>query len=154
MNRLQKRRPEAGFTMIEVLIALVVFALGVLGLSQITGNAIVIASDNNARAVALDVASQQLEPLYVAAGNGNAAFKVGLNAFAGGLAVNGNGGRDSYTITITQAQDSSVPPVDLLTDNNTAAWVSPFNVAASVSYAGRNGTKTALASFNFVSTGP
>jgi len=151
---ISNRRPSDGFTLIEVLIALVVFALGILGLSQITGNALVIASDNNARAVALDVASQQLEPLYIAAGNGNAAFKVGLNAFAGGLTVNGNAGRDAYTITITQAQDSSVPPIDLLASAATATWVSPMNIAATVSYTGRNGTKTAQASFNFVTTGP
>ena len=154
MTSIRTARSHAGFTLIEVLVALVVFALGVLGLSQITGNALLISSDNNTRAVALDVASQQLEPLYLASANGNAAFKVGLNAFVGGLTVTGNAGRDSYSITLTQAQASSVPPVDIIADNNTAAWVSPLNVAASVSYTGRNGTKTAQASFNFITTGP
>jgi len=156
MRKLMSRKmgSDSGFTLIEVLIALVVFALGVLGLSQITGNALVISADNNARAVALDVASQKLEPLYIAASNGNAAFKVGLSAIVGTPAVNGNTGRDAYTITIAQAQDSSAPPINLLTSAATATWVSPLNVAARVSYVGRNGTKTAQASFNFITTGP
>ncbi len=143
-----------GFTLIEILVALLIFALGALGIAQVTGNALVTAADNNARAMALNIASQQLEPLYLAAGNGNAAFKTALGTFNGGLAVNGNANRDSYTITILQAQDSSNPPINLLTNNATATWVSPLTIAASVTYTGRSGTKTATASFTFISPGP
>ncbi len=154
-NSVTKQRPVTnGFTLIEVLISLVVFALGILGMSQITGNAIVVASDNNARAMALSVASQQLEPLYIAASNGNAAFKTALNTFNGGLTVGGNGGLDTYTITITQAQDSNAAPVNLLTSVATATWVSPLNVATRISYTGRSGTKVAQSSFTFITTGP
>ncbi len=148
------RRSDTGFTLIEILIALLIFAVGALGIAQVTGNALVTTADNNARAMALNIASQQLEPLYIAAGNGNAAFKASLNAFNGGLTVNGNNNRDSYTITITQAQDSSVPPIDLITSAATASWVSPLTIAAQVSYTGRNGIKTARASFTFITPGP
>jgi len=155
MTRRHGPRIEAsGFTLIEILIALFVFAVGTLGIAQVTGNALVTAADNNARAMALNVASQQLEPLYIAAGNGNAAFKTALGKFKGGLTVNGNNNRDAYTITITQAQDSATPPVDLLTSTATATWVSPLTIAAQVTYTGRSGTKRARASFTFISPGP
>ena len=148
------RRTNAGFTLIEILIALLIFALGALGIAQVTGNALVTTADNNARAMALNIASQQLEPLYIAAGKGNAAFKAALNTFNGGLTVNGNNNRDAYTITITQAEDSSAPPINLLTSTATATWVSPLTIAARVTYNGRNGVKTANASFTFISPGP
>lgn len=143
-----------GFTLIEILIALFIFAIGALGIAQVTGNAIVTTTDNNARAMALEIASQQLEPLYLAAGKGNAAFKTAIDPFKAGLTVNGNNNRDSYTITITQGQDSSQPPIDILTNTATATWVSPLTIAARVTYNGRSGTKTASASFTFISPGP
>ncbi len=150
----RQQMKEQGFTLIEILVALLIFAIGALGIAQVTGNAIVTSVDNNARAMALNIASQQLEPLYLAAGNGNAAFKAALNSFNGGRVVSGNANRDSYTITILQAQDSSPAPVNLLTSATPASWVSPLTIAASITYVGRSGTKTANASFTFISPGP
>ncbi len=144
-----------GFTLIEVMVALLIFGLGVLGVTKITGNGVARIVDNNARAVALNVASQQLEPLYIAASGGNTAFQAALAALAGGgINVSGNGGRDSYTVSVVEARDSSAAPVDLLTSTTPATWQPPLKVAVSVSYTGRNGTISVNAPFVFVTTQP
>lgn len=155
MQRYHDSGNSYGFTLIEVLLALLVFAIGILGTSSMTANALTEIADNNGRAIALNAASQQLESLYLAAGKGNTAFKTELDTLIGGMTVTTNNGRDSFTITIDAGQDSNdAAPADLLTSATPASWVSPLTIAASVTFAGINGTKTTQASYTFITTGP
>lgn len=59
------RRRSAGFTMIEVLVALLVFSLGVLGLVAIQATATRMASDARDRAVATFLADQILARMLI-----------------------------------------------------------------------------------------
>jgi len=131
-----------------------IFGIGIMGVSQITGNGIVSIADNNARAMALNIASQQLEPLYISAGTGNTTFKTALNNFVSGLDVLGNNNRDTYTITVLEAQDSSAIPINLITNNTPATWVSPLTVAMDISYTGRNGVSNTTISYTFITLLP
>lgn len=59
------RRPAAGFTMIEVLVSLLVFSLGVLALVQIQGTAARMATDARDRAIATFLADQLLARMLI-----------------------------------------------------------------------------------------
>ncbi|MFQ5470772.1 MAG: prepilin-type N-terminal cleavage/methylation domain-containing protein [Gammaproteobacteria bacterium] len=144
------RYKNKGFTLVEILVAVVIFAIGMISVSKYTGNTLTLASDNNARAMALNIATQQIEPLYLAAATSAATFKTSLSTFTGGLEVSGNDARDIYTISINQAIDSSPTPINLLTDNNPTTWVSPLTLGISISYTGRNGTSTVNTSLTFI----
>ncbi len=60
-----RRRYSAGFTMIEVLVALLVFSLGVLGLVAIQATATRMAGDARDRAVATFLADQILARMLI-----------------------------------------------------------------------------------------
>ncbi len=73
MSTRRPRRPAnarralrtAGFTMIEVLVSLLVFSLGVLALVQIQGTAVRLSSDARDRAVATFLADQLLARMLI-----------------------------------------------------------------------------------------
>ena len=48
------RRPESGTTLLEVLIGIVIFALGIMALAQLQGNLSKGSADSNARTVAIN----------------------------------------------------------------------------------------------------
>lgn len=58
-------RRAAGFTMIEVLVSLLVFSLGVLALVQIQGTAVRLSSDARDRAIATFLADQLLARMLI-----------------------------------------------------------------------------------------
>ncbi len=72
------KRFQAGHTLLEVLIGIVIFALGMMALAQLQGNLSKSSSDSNARSVAVNIAEETIESArsfsQITAG-------VGLNAF-------------------------------------------------------------------------
>lgn len=64
-RHMSKARKAAGFTMIEVLVALLVFSLGILGLVAIQATAARMASDARDRAVATFLADQLLARMLI-----------------------------------------------------------------------------------------
>ncbi|MBN4079141.1 hypothetical protein JYT26_00720 [Beggiatoa alba] len=142
----------------EVLIALVIFALGMLGISLYTGNALRIASTNTARAQTLNDASQIMGSFYAATNGGANSFKAALNSFD-------NNGSDAYSyaqtlagtnvlIQISTAQDSSAVPNNLLTTAS-GTWVSPLTLGVTVVFEGSevndlSNDKSARASYTFL----
>ncbi len=142
---------HSGFTLIEVLISLVLFAIGALGVLLYSGNAVKSSLDNNARAIGISTASQVLEPLYVAAENGSATLQAALNALKDNngvfkATVTGNGGRDSFTVTILEARDDN--NLNVLT--NPPPWQSPITLGVRIDYAGITGTKTVFVPMTLV----
>jgi type IV pilus assembly protein PilV len=65
---------SAGFTMIEVLVSLLVFSLGVLALVQIQGTAVRLSSDARDRAVATFLADQLLSRMLISDPTAAASF--------------------------------------------------------------------------------
>ena len=60
MKRITKSH---GFSLIEVMIALLVLAVGILGISKLQGTLIRNTSDANQRTVAVSVAQQKIDDL-------------------------------------------------------------------------------------------
>ena len=134
-----------GFTLLEVMISIVILALGVIGISLSTASAIQTSADNRARAMALDVASKTLERLYISADAGHETFKTALDA-AADATVQGNSSLDSFNLNIVAAQDAA--GVDALANNG--PYASPVTIGVAISYAGITGTKIALASYTYI----
>ena len=141
---------QQGFTLIEVLVSIVVFAIGLLGMANSIGQSMHISMDNNTRAMLSSVASQIVEPLYISANNvatgtiTETEFIASL-ASIDGASVTSNGGRDTFDIKITQALDD---------DDNNALTVLPISppirVVVEVSYQGLNDVKTTKTNYTFV----
>ena len=60
-NSRQKTRKSTGYSLLEVLIGMVIFALGMLALAQLQGNLSKSSADSNARSVAINVADEFIE---------------------------------------------------------------------------------------------
>jgi len=73
-----KHRLAAGFTLLEVLIGMVIFAIGMMALMQMQGNLAKSSADANARSVAVNVAEETIEAArsfaQITAGSGLNAF--------------------------------------------------------------------------------
>jgi type IV pilus modification protein PilV len=93
-------QPQAGFTLMEVLIGIVVFAVGMMALAQLQGNLSKSSADSNAKTVALNIAEETVESLrsfsQVSASNSASAF----NNIVNGTETVPRGGLD-YTVTRT-----------------------------------------------------
>ena len=65
MNNLSTRKrngksADQGYTLIEVLVGIVIFALGMMALASLQGNLARNSGDSNARTVAINVAARSL----------------------------------------------------------------------------------------------
>lgn len=92
-----KQRLSAGFTLLEVLIGMVIFAIGMMALMQMQGNLSKSSADANARSVAVNVAEETIESartfVQVTGGSGVQAF----NNIVSGSSTEARGGID-YTV--------------------------------------------------------
>ena len=77
ISRTQKRI-TGGFTLLEVLIGMVIFAIGMLALAQLQGNLSKSSADSNARSVAVNIAEETIEAARTFA---QVTGGVGVNAF-------------------------------------------------------------------------
>jgi len=143
-------RKQAGFSLLETLIALIVFTVGFMGVSQYTGNALKKSADDNSRAVSLAAISQLLSPMYVAASTSPAAFKSALDSFAAGDGLPVTLGNDRYTVRISEAKDDAGNSV--INASNPATWLSPVRVGVTVTYQGLNGNLISKAPYTFIVT--
>ena len=146
---------QDGFTLIEILISLVIFSLGMLGTASLLSSEMKINVDNHARAIAIQAAMTAMEPLYLST-SGNE-LKVALTAFDANndgnfndVTVTNNGGRDLFTITINEALDNT--GTNVLT--TAPPYESPIRVAISVSYAGKTGVKVTNGHFTYILATP
>jgi len=57
------KRSQAGYTLIEVLVGIVIFALGMMALAQLQGSLSKSSADSNARTVAINIAEETVEAL-------------------------------------------------------------------------------------------
>jgi len=141
---------QAGFSLLETLIALIVFTVGFLGVSQYTGNALKRSADDNSRAVSLSAISQLLSPMYVAASTSPSAFKSALDEFTAGNGIPVTIGNDNYTVRISEAKDDA--GTSIINASNPETWLSPVRVGVTVTYQGLNGNLVSKAPYTFIIT--
>lgn len=161
--RPEPRLIHTGFTLIEVLVTLLVLALGLLGIALYTGEGLRASADNNVRATALQVASQVVEPLHLAARGGAATFKAALDAafpaaaappYSRIVAMNTN---ESFTVSVPEsggaplAFDDAATPVNWLTSVGTEGVT--VTVTVQVGYTRIDGApQNVVTSFTFIIT--
>lgn len=146
LNRLQQ-----GFTLVEVLVSLLIFSIGILGSISLLTKGIQTNIDNNARAVSIQTMESALEPLYLA--TTGASLKAAINTFDtngdavfNDIIVTNNGGKDSFTIEIVEALDNA--NTNVLTA--LPPYVSPIRVAVRALYTGKAGTIQTQGHYTFV----
>ena len=148
MMKLMRSKTNQRFALLEVLIALAVFAIGLIGISKISTSALRSSVDNNNRSVSLNTASQILIPVYLAANNNPEDFKNQILAFAPGIEVLNNGDRDKFTISIAEAFDDA--GTNLLKGKpKPETWISPITVGVKVTFVTLRGPKSIHAPFTF-----
>ncbi len=125
---------QHGFTLTEILVALLVFWLGLLGISLYTASGLKASSSNQARAASVYAASLAMEPvLYQTRAD---CLSTALGAFP--RVVTNDNGKDTYTISLVRASDGSGAQVaanNAITVNS-GTWVSPVTVTLGVPYMG------------------
>lgn len=151
-RRIQNRIQQRGFSLLETLIAMVVFTVGFMGVSQYTGNALKRSADDNSRAISLSSMSRLLTPLYVAAAASPADFKTSLDAFTDtdGVSVTGNNGKDTFTVKVLEAKDDS--GTSIIGSTTPTSWISPITLGVTVTYSGLNGNVVSMAPYTFILT--
>ena len=145
---MNSRNTQSGFSMLETLVALSLFSVGFIGVAQFTGEAIKTTADNNTRATSLNTMTQLMAPLYLAASGTKTEFRTAMQLFDGGAVVSGNDNRETYTVTILEAQDNA--GVDVLTNTSPDTWLSPVTLGVSVSYTGASGSIVSKAPYTFL----
>ncbi|HEX5337543.1 MAG TPA: prepilin-type N-terminal cleavage/methylation domain-containing protein [Gallionella sp.] len=142
-------RKQQGLTLIEVLVSLLVFSLGLLGVALYTASGIKTASANQARATSVYAASLAMEPvLYQTRSD---CLSAALGTFP--RTVTSDNGKDSYTINLVRASDGRG---NQIAANNAisvaaSAWVSPVTITLGIPYPGSdNKVYTAYPSYTVV----
>lgn len=142
-----------GFTLVEVLLALLVFWLGMLGIALYTASGLRTTATNQVRATAVKAASIALEPLtYHTRADCLAAMLTGYPR-----TVTEDNGKDSYVLSVVNAVDGSGAQIASGTPSATTistasgSWVSPVTITMRVPYAGLNGvTVTATPTYTII----
>lgn len=135
---LKRSGADNGFTLVEIMVALVLFSIGMLGIVSFTANGLKLISVNQARATAIHATSQVAEPVLYH--SKPACLDAMLRTFP--RTVTSDNNKDSYTINLVRAVDGSGTPI--ATNNSVTAaygsWVSPVTIVLSVPYTGLNNT--------------
>lgn len=129
---------QSGFTLIEALVSLLVFWLGLLGIALYTGNGLKVSSANQARATSIYAASLAMEPvLYQTRSD---CLAAALGTFPRNVVI--DNGKDRFSISLIKASDGSGKQIAVNNAVTAAAntWVSPITVVLEVPYRDHDGT--------------
>ncbi len=140
---------QHGFTLIETLVSLLVFWLGLLGIALYTASGLKTASSNQARATSVYAASLAMEPvLYQTRAD---CLSAALGTFP--RQVSSDNGKDTYLVSLVRASDGSGAQIATTNAITTASstWVSPITITLGIPYTGSNNTTyTAYPSYTVV----
>lgn len=138
---------QVGFSLIETLISIVLFGLGMLGISALTATGLKTMANTNARGSALMVASQTAEPILSA--RTEAAVKAALTGFPKIASSDHN--KDNYSIDLIAGVDGDGTSIVSAVNTTTAAtWTSPVTIVLRVPYKTFDGsTVNSTPSFSF-----
>jgi prepilin-type N-terminal cleavage/methylation domain-containing protein len=131
---------QQGFTLIEVLVTLLIFLIGVLGIALYTAGGIKSITINQGRATAVKTASLAIEPMFYHTRPD--CLDTMLQTFP--RTVAGDNDKDTFQMNVVSAIDGTGtsiisalgPPLTTTASGN---WVSPVTVTLQVPYTGLNG---------------
>lgn len=131
-------RKQHGFTLIEVMVSLLIFWLGLLGIALYTASGLKTSASNQVRATSVYAASQAMEPvLYQTRAD---CLFAALGTFP--RKASSDNGKDTYLISLARASDGSGAQIANNNAITTAAfgtWVSPITITLGVPYTDSNG---------------
>jgi len=132
---------QQAFTLIEVLISLLIFAFGMLGVSMQMSKSLQNTISNEIHSSVMQLALQSIEPLNNAVLKNRTTFKDALNNLvtAGttpAFATN-NSLLSTYNISINKAIDSNN---NSLLSSNQDSWLPPYTLVLKVDYVGKDST--------------
>lgn len=141
-----------GISLIEVLVALLVFWLGLLGIALYTASGLKVSAGNQVRATAIKAVSMASEPMSYHTRSDCLSTMLGTYP----KTVTADNGKDSYLVSLVNAVDGS--GVTIATGTTTAttisvpsgSWVSPVTVVMKVPYNGLNGVVYAYPTYTIV----
>jgi len=153
-------RVQSGFSMIEVLLAILVFSLGMVGVTLYTANGLQNNASNHSRATVLRGASLALEPVsnqatsataladalrpftttQIAGPNALAATSTVVHINGVGMQVRNNHGKDTFIMTALTFQNGD----NTISNTMPATLISPVTVTFSVPYTRADGNTTTL----------
>ncbi|OIR19809.1 hypothetical protein GALL_06930 [mine drainage metagenome] len=140
---------QHGFTLIEALVSLLVFWLGLLGIALYTASGLKTSASNQVRATSVYAASLAMEPvLYQTRAD---CLSAALGTFP--RTVTSDNGRDSYAITLVRASDGR--GTQIAAGNAVTipfgSWVSPVTITLGIPYTGSdNKVYTAYPSYTVI----
>ncbi len=127
-----KRYRSSGFTLIEVLVALLVFSIGMLGLGLQLSRNLTVTIDKGVHSSVMQLALQAVEPLHRAAEQTPNAFRAALaNVPNTALYTTNSSSLNTLNLSIALASDDKGQ--NLLT-TNTNLWTPPYTVVLNVEY--------------------
>lgn len=142
-------RRQHGFTLIEVLVSLLVFWIGLLGIALYTANGLKTTSSNQLRATSVYAASLAIEPLLYQTRSD--CLSAALGSFP--RTVTSDNAKDSFLISMIRASDGSGKQIasnNAITTASTA-WISPITITLGIPYTGSdNKIYTAYPSYTVV----
>ena len=124
---------QTGMTLLEVLISLIILAIGLIGLAQLSGNVIRSSNTDSDMSVSMAAVTNQMVPLYVAAANSRTAFETPFNSLVTGMDITANNGMN-FKMQIAEAVDAN--GTALIGGPAIAAWISPIRVGIRISFEG------------------
>ena len=134
MNNI-RARINAGFTLIEVLIALLIFTIGLLGMGLQLSKNMSATINKEVHSSVMQLAMQSIEPLNQAILNSPDAFKSALfNLSTAGTTPafgTNNSEKSNFNISIDRATDSSGNSL-LATDSS--LWLPPYSLVLNIEY--------------------
>ncbi len=139
MNVIRTPRQQSGVSLIEVMIAIFIFGLGMLGIALYTGNALHASANNHARGTIMQAVSQAIEPRIYPSSNA-ANLTANLTPLAAGILVSNDNGKDSYLVRLSSVINGD----GTATSGVPAVPVSPVTAVLTVSYNGANGQSMTL----------
>ena len=135
------KHKNKGFTLIEVLISLVIFAFGMLGVTLQMSKSLSSTVNNEVHSSVMQLAMQSIEPLNNAVLKNKDTFNTALNNLVNfgntpAFATN-NSQLKSFDIRVNSALDSNN---NSLFTESTDNWSPPYTITLKVDYAGKENT--------------
>lgn len=142
MIRVQTMKKNIGFTLVEILVSLVLFSIGMLGVALQFAQGISNTVNTEVHSSVMQIAMKTVEPLNVAVLQGNAELQTALNNLNTNNLTNAlptnNSDQNTFNVAISAVDNNPLAQVDLTTSNDFAAWMPPYTVVLTITYTGKN----------------